>query len=146
MSRFVDPVADAREVDLGACECPGAPHDHDSARVRGLSYSELGAAGRAGWLVGGDHYDFTEGRLKILEFGVVSWNFQDSAGQTMPVDREALERLRKETVDALAAAVQAASDYALPNGSGVPSPNGSRGNASSLRTTRTRTRSTTTSS
>lgn len=142
MSRFVDPVADAHEVDLGVCECPGTPHDHDWARVRGLSYAELGAVGRVGWEIGGDHYDFNAGRLKILEFGVVSWNFQDSAGVVAGVDTAALARLRKETVDALAAAIQDQSDYAVPNDSAALSQNGSQESGSQIPATRKRKSST----
>ena len=47
MSRFADPLA-SRLVPLGACQCPGTPHEQDEATIRyEIGGSALARIGRA---------------------------------------------------------------------------------------------------
>lgn len=124
MSRFADPKATERYV-LGSCECDGTPHDEDYLDLRvQLSGIELLAIDSAGVVE----------RLEIL---VAGWNLIDN-DEPAPIDREHLERLSLPTLRAIGNWwSEKASSFTLPNGSGAPSRNGSRGSASRTRTTPT---------
>ena len=125
MSRFADPKATARLV-LGECQCPGTPHEEDWVDLR----SELGAQDVLAMATGNS--------LDILELLVVEWNLLDNDGSRAPVDREHIERLYADTFSDLDAFIEGHVRLAtsLPNASGAPSRNGSRGSASHTRTTR----------
>lgn len=126
MSRFADPTATARFV-LGECQCPGTPHDEDWIDLR----SELGAQDVL-LMASGNSLDF-------LERAIVGWNLLDGDGTLAPVDRDHIERLFADTFNDLDAFISKHIRVGtqLPNASGAPSRNGSRGSASRTRTTRT---------
>lgn len=126
MSRFANPKATERFV-LGPCECPGEPHDDDWINLR----SELGADDVAK-LVQGNSID-------ALELLAVEWNLLDHDGTVAPLDRAHIERLYADTFEKLDKWVTAhVRITSLPNVSGAPSANGSRGSASAIRTTQKR--------
>lgn len=134
MSRFANPNATI-EVDVGPCQCPNTPHDRDRITARTeLGYGAQTAIGDAivrsdGVMVWG------EGKLKLLELAVVSWNLLDHEGKDVPVSVAAIRLLDEATVDTVATAIDDAVEKAkLPNGSGAPSVGSSPGSASSAPT------------
>lgn len=122
MSRFADARA-TRTVDLGPCECPGAPHENDWAKVR----ADLAATDIA-LLSATNSYTIAG---VAAEF-VVEWNLLGPNGEPWDPNGEALTALKTPTltliVSALTDAIKAATP--LPNTSGVPSAKSSLGNAS----------------
>lgn len=125
MSRFANPKATER-YSLGPCACDGTPHDEDWLDLRTqLSGIELATMQDA---------DIVS-RMEIL---VAGWNLRDGEAEA-EIDRDHLARLSLPTLNAIGEWwSDRAESFALPNGSGVPSRNGSRGNASHTRTTRQR--------
>lgn len=121
---FADPVTTKRFV-LGDCRCPGKPHDEDYWDVRsewpGTFMAEVEAATPAE-------------RLKLI---IVDWNLHNDAGK-VPIEGEWLDRLYLDVFERLNAwLAENVTRTTLPNGSGAPSRNGSKGSASHTRTTRT---------
>jgi hypothetical protein len=122
MSRFANPTATERFV-LGPCECAGKPHDDDWMDLR----TELGAT---------DVIALEEGdaiaRMKLL---ITGWNLHGDDGQVAPIDGDYLGRLYADTFETLNVWL---TDHVristLPNASGAPSRNGSKGSASRIRT------------
>lgn len=128
MSRFVNAEA-TRTVDLGPCECPGTPHDSDWAKLRDqLSGSEIGALQR----VPVDEIATTEA---VAPF-ITEWNLLGPDGEVMPISAEALRMLTAGSLSPISEALSAVitESVTVPNGSSVPSPASSRGNASRTRT------------
>jgi len=135
MSRFVDRTA-TKPVDLGPCECPGAPHPRDEALVRSdLAYPEVVALGVAStalevadaWLSREEPFD----GYPVL----VSWNLLGNDGSPMPLSVETFRMLKPATLHPLVAAVNESieASEAVPNRSGAHSRNGSRVSASPSR-------------
>ncbi len=125
MTRFADPTA-TRTVDLGACECPGTPHESDWAKVRSdLSGPELSMLLR---LVPGREEEAAE----IVAPFIVEWNLGE------PVTASAVFLLRGPTLSAIGSTLGEVlrENLKLPNPSSVPSRASRRGNASRTRTTR----------
>lgn len=120
---FADPAATDRFV-LGECRCPGKPHDEDFMLVRtNLSGTDLADLEGA---AGGE-------RLRIL---VTEWNLRDDNG-LLEITGDLLGRLYLDIFARLNTWLdEHAVTAALPNGSGAPSRNGSRGSASQIPTTR----------
>lgn len=121
MSRFADPHA-TKEVDLGACQCPGTPHLHDVAMVR----TELGAAGRGRIAAAYGSSEVGKGdasqlALQALRECLVSWNLIGPDGRPAPINVETIDDLDGETVGLLFVPISALlNDRAtLPNGSGA---------------------------
>lgn len=125
MSRFAD-VRAVRTVDLGPCECPGAPHDHDEASVR----AEFSASETAR-LAGGSTTDEAAVAAILAEF-VTEWNLLGPNGEAWPPSADSLLALKQPTLTAIAEAITAAvlESSGLPNASGAPSAASSRGSAS----------------
>lgn len=72
-------------------------------------------------------------RMKLL---IVGWNLRDEKGE-VAIDDDHLARLYLDIFERLNAWLdEHATVSSLPNGSGAPSRNGSRGSASRTRTTR----------
>lgn len=129
MSRFADPKATERFVLPGPCACPNGPHDEDWMDLR----SELGTADIQAMLTSTPVEDFE--RL------IVRWNLLDDDGSEAPVDRDHIERLYGDDDFFTAFRDWSAThirNKPLPNGYGVPSRNGSRGNAGQRRMIPTR--------
>lgn len=129
MSRFANPKATGRFVLPGPCACPGQPHDEDWMDLR----TELGTADIIAML--------GTSAVEDLALLTVGWNLLDDDGSPAPVDREHIDRLYGD--EAFFNAFREWSgkhirNKPLPNGSSVPSRNGSRGNAGSLQTIPTR--------
>ena len=123
MSRFVDPK-DVKVVDLGPCQCPGAPHARDEATVRGqLGYGDLEQMQAAGWLAGdGRVFIQATAQRALVTRGVVGWNLLGPDGGLMEVNALTVAALDEETVDMLAAALDGAQKRrSLPNVSGATS-------------------------
>lgn len=117
---FADPTTTGRFV-LGDCRCAGKPHDEDYMDIRtDLSGEDLAALEEAR---GGEK----------LRFLVTGWNL-DVPLEGAPFDRMYIDVFARlnEWLDSHAKVA------ALPNASGAPSANGSRGSASHTRTTRQR--------
>lgn len=135
MSRFVDRTA-TKAVDLGPCECPGAPHPKDEATVRSdLAYPEVVALGVAStalevaetWLSKDEPFD----GYPVL----AGWNLLGNDGTIMPLSVDTFRLLKPATLHPLVAAVNESieASEAVPNRSGAHSRNGSRVSASPSR-------------
>lgn len=122
MSRFANPAATERFV-LGPCECEGTPHGEDWMDLRvELSGTDLAFL---------EEHEAVD-RMKHL---IVRWNLLGDDGEVAPIDGDYLGRLYLDTFTRLDAWLSAHVKGApLPNGSGAPSRNGSRGSASRIRT------------
>jgi hypothetical protein len=126
VSRFADPEA-RRTVELGPCECPGAPHDSDWAKVR----SELAPADirRAVALTTLD--DDAAIAAGLVEF-VAEWNLLAPNGRLWPPSAESIVSLKGPTLIALIGgltdSIRESSN--VPNAPSVPSRASRRGNAS----------------
>lgn len=121
MSRFLD--LDTTTVSLGACQCPGTPHEEDSAEV----YTTLG------W---DDLVDVGEapsegaGRRLLVTRAVARWNLVHEVEvngkptiMPVPIVEATVRLLDSATLAALAEAVNAAYEAArapVPNDSGAP--------------------------
>lgn len=145
MSRFADPTATA-VLSLGACQCPGTPHEQDEARIRfQLGASALARIGRAE-IDGAVRLDpFAAYRQTVLET-TVSWNLlrADAGGGVLsvPITPATVAELDQDTLKALAEGADKLIQNAgtLPNTSGAPSAESSRESASPTpKRTRTRT-------
>lgn len=93
MSAFVDD-AQVEPFDLPTCYCPGKPHEHDTVTLRTeYSYGDLIELGR---VVVSDlgKLDAMGERVKLLQLGVVGWNFVDAAGEPVPIDIVTLLKLK----------------------------------------------------
>lgn len=135
MSRFADPTATA-SIDLGACQCPGTPHEADEAVVRWqISGSALARIGRAQLdsAVRGD--PLAAYRQTVLET-VVSWNLLTEKGDPAPIVESTVGELDVDTLRTIAEQADAliTGKGELPNASGAPSPASPRGSASPTRT------------
>ena len=115
MSRFADPRA-TLEVDLGPCECPGAPHDRDVAVIRS-QYSEMDAA----WLRN-SVADLDSAAEAWARF-IVSWNLLGPNGEDFPASPAAFASLHTATFEQIAMAIGKAAreSNTVPNRSGAPS-------------------------
>ena len=134
--RFVDPTATDR-LDLGACECPGKPHESDWVEYRTqISYGVLGAISVTG--------DVMSAKRKLLELTIVDWNLCAADGTVPDIDAEAIDALDPVTAERIYEAVDGAiqRSQTFPNAFGARSRGTSRASASR---TRSRTRTPTTS-
>lgn len=122
MSRFANPEATER-LTLGPCVCPGTPHDEDWMDLR----SEFGAE---------DVLKIARmDSLDVLGLLIVRWNLFDNDGSTAPVDRKHINLIFADTFNLLDSWVtKHVRVTTVPNASGAPSRNGSRGSASQIRT------------
>jgi len=129
MSRFADPAA-VREVDLGACECPGTPHSRDWAKVR-AEYSgvDLGAIRSA------SEEDEAAAATALAPY-VVEWNLLGPDGEERAPDGESLRDLKQETLSAIINVISECitESARVPNRSSGPSAASSRATASPTRT------------
>jgi hypothetical protein len=150
MSRFADPTA-TRRVSLGACQCPGTPHEEDEAFLRWqLGASALARIGRAE-LDGAVNHDPLAAYRAVVAETVVSWNLlirgpaDDNGGKAIaaPITEHTIAELDLSTLKTLAEAADhlITTEGQLPNASGAPSAASPRGSASRTRT-RTRKRGT----
>jgi len=155
VSRFGDPLA-TKTAPIGACQCPGTPHEQDEATFRyDIGGSALARIGRAE-LEGAVRLDpFAAHRQMVLET-VESWNlvWNDPAWNgngtgrkvvPVPINSGTVAELDETTLITLAKLSDALiqNEGSLPNAPGAPSAASSRGSASP---TRKRTRTPTTSS
>lgn len=129
MSRFADPSLTAT-VDLGACQCPGTPHDRDTVEVRTeLGASALARVGRAeiNAAVTGDHF---ASYRQLVEEAAIEWNLlhlspamsddEERIAIPAPINKFTIELLDELTLRAIAEAIdQHTSGGPDPNGSGA---------------------------
>ena len=148
IGRFADLDA-SDEVDLGPCQCPGTPHERDSATYRTQwgdaerkSIFYAGAqirVGANGELVTGGTYDPELANNELLLRGLVSWTLTGRKGAAVPITRSTVTALDEKTRLTLLTALQKADALfrsgALPNASGARSRGSSRASASRIRTT-----------
>ena len=122
MSRFADRSATER-MSLGACQCPGTPHEDDWIEMR----TQLGMSDITK-MVEGDSID-------TLELVVVSWNLLDNDSSEAATDRDHFERLYAESFQKLDVWTDKHINVGvLPNPNGAPSRNGSGASAATRRT------------
>jgi len=126
VSRFADTNATKRFV-LGPCDCDDSPHDEDWMDLRtqlsGFELIELQQA---------------ESIIPRLRAVIVEWNLLDGT-EAAPIDDAHLSRLSLPTLNRIGEWwSEIAAGFVLPNESGAPSPNGSRGSASRIRTIKTK--------
>lgn len=135
MSRFADLNA-TTTVDLGPCECPGAPHESDWAKVRAEASAEdvqrfVGVEGLG-----------SDGAAEAIADFIPEWNLLGPDGKPWPPSMESVRALKVPTLTILSNAIgtAVAESVAVPNASSAPSPGSSRGSASRARAkTRTHT-------
>ena len=139
-------ISEATEtVRIGDCACPGRPHEQDEAEVyRELPWDVLADAGML---------ERTAAYRVLVLGGVVSWNLVTNgiddegnpASVPVPLIEATVRRLRKERLEPIAGAINAAYERAqapLPNASGAPSRRSRRESASPNPTIRPRVRHT----
>lgn len=121
MSRFADPTA-TRTVDLGACECPGEPHDADIVQVRS-EYSSSDVTALAS-----TPDDDEAAAAEIVASFVVSWNLLGPDGAAWPPAADSLLALKPYTLNLISEAITAGVQDALvvPKASGGASPRSQR--------------------
>ena len=122
MSRFANPEALA-EVDLGPCECPGAPHDHDAVQIR-AEYSAREIILLSREMEQMEKADADDAALSdALTKYVVSWNLIGNDGEPCPPDAASLALLKSSTLTTIVTAIGDAikDNEQLPNPSGAPS-------------------------
>lgn len=141
MSRYADPLA-VREVSLGACQCPGTPHETDTATIRWqISGSAMARIGRAELERAVNLDPFAAYRQTIWET-LVSWNllwldpsWQGSGERKtlpIPINPSTIAELDEQTLKSLAEAADEliSTKGTLPNESGAPSADSSPESAS----------------
>jgi len=129
VSRFANRASTAR-LDLGPCQCDGAPHDADWVEYRTqLGYGDFGQIATVA------QTDLLAAKRKTLEVAIVAWNLVGPSGEEMPIDGDSVYELDMATAETIYNAVDAAvfADQNLPNGSGARSRNSSRASASRTR-------------
>ena len=139
MSRFADPAATA-DIDLGACQCPGTPHEADTATVRwDLGASALARIGRAE-LEGAVAMDPMAAYRQVILETVTSWNLLDAKGNPAPITVSSVSELDVETLRTIAERADKLIEGkgTLPNDSGGPSRGSPPAKVSPLRQTRKR--------
>lgn len=116
MSRFAD--VKATDSLKFPCECPDKPHEEDYILLR----TDLG----------GPEWDqFSKGTLPALAVVISEWNFLDAKGEAVPISFDTLRALDTPTFKAIDGWVDEHLEFpTLPNASGDPSRNGSKGIAS----------------
>lgn len=138
MSRFANRTH-VEVIPLGACQCPGTPHEGDTATVRwDLGSSALARIGRAELDRITLRDPLAAWRQLVLE-AVVSWNLlvEDEDGDAIPapITPVAIAELDEPTLKTLAEAIDdlIGSRGTLPNASAAPSPASPRGSGSPTR-------------
>jgi hypothetical protein len=137
MARFADP-SKVEVVSLGACQCPGAPHERDEATVRwDLSASALARIGQAQITAPRDFY--APYRALIVE-AVAAWNLlvlYEDKPVPAPIVPAVVAELDEATLDALGEAIDTLiqNKGPLPNDSGALSPASPQESASPAPTT-----------
>lgn len=114
-------------IDLGLCECPGTPHERDTATVKSrLTYGQRR-------IVTG-HMDSRDGLGQAFLFlmAIEEWTLVGKDGKPLPVDIGNLDSLSSRQSQALVEALDTADDpyilggpVLLPNPSSGPSASGS---------------------
>jgi len=125
MSRFIDAGA-GREVDLGPCDCPGTPHERDTATIRSqLSGSEIAVLQATPT---GDELAASEAVTPLI----LSWNLLGPNGEATDPTATLLRLLTAPTLTAISEAISevVTESTTLPNPSSAPSRASSRGSAS----------------
>lgn len=127
MSRFL--TLGTRTVSLGPCECPGTPHETDSAEVyTALCWDDLVDIGSAP----------SEGaaRRLLVTRAIASWTLLDAdedwQPRPVPITEEVVRRLAPETLERIVDAVNEAYEATtrpVPNRSGAPSRHSRRASA-----------------
>jgi len=143
ISRFANPRV-TKPVDLGPCQCPGKPHERDSAVVRG----EIGdgearsAAGHGGYRDGTGVFDGAASDDESIARFTLSWTLVEADLKPVPITTEVAALLDAGTRDALLGAigeaVGARTGGTLPNGFAGPSRASRRAMASRTQTARKR--------
>lgn len=127
MSRFADPNATQR-FDIGACQCPGTPHESDWIDLR----SSMGAADTLAMAEANDS-------MAVLGLLIRDWNLLDNDGRPAEVNPENIGLLYGDVFADLDVWITAnVQTGTLPNGSAARSVNGSRASGSPIRATRKR--------
>jgi len=123
-----------RRIDLGACDCPGAPHPSDWVDVSEVvTWDDLVDVGLAS----------SEGaaRLLLVTRAIVDWNLAGANGEAAPISESTVRLLDPATLQAIAEVVNAAyvrASAPLPNASSAPSAPSGPESAPSFPTTPTR--------
>ena len=136
MSRFANPTA-VETADLGACQCPGTPHDHDSATYRvELGGSAIGRIGMAS-LRGAAGGDPLSGHRAVVAEAVVSWTllWPDPTADVaegaerpvvpVPISDAAIAELDEDTLRSLTREIDSHVRTRAPNARGGRSQDGS---------------------
>lgn len=116
-------------VDLGACRCPGSPHESDWIEVYDvLAWDDLVDVAQA----------TSEGaaRRRFHARAIAGWSLVDGEGRVVPVNEDTVRLLAPAVLEALAEPLaQTLARSSAPNPSSAPSPPSRRGSARSARTT-----------
>jgi len=134
VGRRADPTR-TTVVPLGPCRCPGSPHDQDSAVVRAeLGEGEMRSASTRGGYSAGPMFDGARSDAEWIATFTLSWTLLDNAGEPIPITAAEAMLLDEEVyvgiMDELSQKSASATRRPLPNASGAPSRDSSRGSAS----------------
>ena len=152
MSRAADPFATTTGTLPGGCQCPGAPHEADTAVIRwSLGASALARIGRAE-LDGAVNLDPMAGYRQTVVETIESWNLlwlapaedgKERKPVPIPITPATVAELDVDTLKFLAETADGLIQNAgtLPNDSGAPSAESPRESASPT-PTKTRKRTT----
>ena len=128
MSQLYNGEYYVQDVDLGPCDCPGTPHDHDWVRVRcQFTAREIvalqGSIGRMDDSDEADESMIDSVISQALVPYVTEWNLLDDDGEVCELSADNMARLKSGTLLAMVRGVGAAivASEQVPNPSGVPS-------------------------
>ena len=111
MSRFVD-RNQIEVVDIGECQCPGAPHGNDQVRIRKhLSYADQLH------LADASAQSMTEALWSLFNLRVAGWNLTDDKNRPVPLSRASWNNLDEDTARVIQDAINNLKDdqAELPN-------------------------------
>ena len=141
ISRFANPLR-TKEVSIGACGCPGTPHDLDGGTARVvLGGSALARVGQAA-LERVTESDPLRAKRRLILESLVSWNLLGPDGEPWAINEATVELLDEPSVTAFAKAIDEINENKpLPKRSSARSGSGTPASASRRRKrTRTSTR------
>ena len=133
--RFADPNRTEEFVFPGACRCPGAPHEQDTARVRVMIGSSAKARIGRAELEGAVRLDPLAAHRQVVLEGVTSWNllWPNPAAEDPETATAVPVPINEGTIELLGDDLVPLAEFADGLWSGGPSPNASRAPSHALR-------------
>lgn len=113
IGRFAHPDR-TEPVSLGACRCPGSPHDQDTAEVRTeIGDGELRTAANRGGFSNGPLWDAASSDNQTVATFTTAWTLLDDDSEPVPISARMIGLLDEDTRLPLLAAVNRAAGGSL---------------------------------